>query len=76
MALEAPSQAATWLATNVFREGDVDFASYFCKIDGVSSQAIRKAAGEFLIPSYMSLSVAGKPPDEESLMGILREKIE
>ena len=76
MALEAPYQAATWLATNVFRGGEVDFESYFHNIDAISSEAIRRTAGEFLIPSRMALSVAGKPPEKESLIDIMREKIE
>jgi zinc protease len=76
MALEAPSQAATWLAGNVYRGGEVDFASYFSKIDAVSSEAVRRVAGEFLVPSHMSLSVAGKPPEEESLMDMLKETVE
>jgi zinc protease len=74
MALEAPSQAATWLASNVYRGGEIDFNSYFSKIDAVSSEAIRRVAGEFLVPSHMALSVAGKPPKKESLMHILEEK--
>lgn len=76
MALEAPSQAATWLATNIFRGGEVDFEPYFSKIDAVSSEAFTRAAGKFLIPSRMSLSVAGKPPEKETLMDILREAVE
>jgi zinc protease len=75
MALESPSQAATWLATNVFRGGEVDFESYFSKIDAVSSEAVRRVAGEFLVPSRMALSVAGKPPKEESLMDMLKERV-
>jgi len=74
MALETPSQAATWLATNVYRGGEVDFASYFSKIDAVSSKDVKRVAGEFLVPSHISLSIAGKPPERGSLMGILEEK--
>jgi zinc protease len=74
MALEAPSQAATWLASNLYRGGEIDFKSYFSKIDAVSSEAIRRVAEEFLVPSHMALSVAGKPPKKESLMRILEEK--
>jgi zinc protease len=76
MALEAPSEAATWSATNVFRGGEADFESYFSKIDAVSSEAVKRVAGEFLIPSCMSLSVAGKPPEKESLMDTLEERVE
>jgi zinc protease len=76
MTLEAPSQAATWLATNVYRGGEVDFESYFSKIEAVSSEAVRRVAGKFLVPSRISLSVAGKPPEKESLMDALKETVE
>jgi zinc protease len=76
MALEAPSQAATWLAGNVFRGGDVDFESYFSKIDAVSSKAVKRVAEEFLVPSSIALSVAGRPPEKEKLMDVLREGME
>jgi zinc protease len=76
MALEAPSQASTWLAGNVFRGGDVDFESYFSKIDAVSSKAIRRVAGEFLVPSRVALSVAGRPPEKEKLIDALKERME
>jgi len=74
--LEAPYQAATWLASNVFRGGKVDFESYVFDIDAVSPETIRNAAKQFLTPSRMALSVAGSPPDDESLMNILRKEVE
>jgi len=73
---EVPYQAATWLATNVFRGGKVDFKSYISNIEAVSPETVRKTAEQFLTPSNMALSVAGSPPDEKSLKNIMREKLE
>lgn len=73
--LEAPPQAATWLASNVFRGGKVDFESYVSDIDSVSPETIRNAARQFLVPSRMALSVAGSPPDDETLTSIMREEV-
>lgn len=74
--LEVPYQTATWLASNVFRGGKVDFESYVSDIDAVSPETIRNAAKQFLTPSRMALSVAGSPPDDESLTNILRKEVE
>jgi len=74
--LEVPYQATTWLASNVFRGGKVDFESYVSDINAVSPETIRNAAKQFLTPSRMALSVAGSPPDHESLTHILREAVE
>lgn len=76
VALEVPFQAATWLATNVFRGGDIDLESYMSGIDSVTPEEIRGTAKAFLIPSHVALSVAGSPPDEESLVEIMREGVE
>lgn len=73
--LEAPSQAALWLAQNVFRGGKVDFESYVADVNSVSSETIRKTAERFLKPSSMAISVAGKPPDESSLKALLEERV-
>lgn len=73
--LEAPPQAATWLASNVFRGGKVDFESYVSDIDSVSPETIRNAARQFLVPSRMALSVAGSPPDDPTLTSIMREEV-
>lgn len=73
--LEAPPQAVTWLASNVFRGGRVEFESYVSDIESVSSETIRNAARQFLIPSRMALSVAGSPPDDEILVSIMREEV-
>jgi len=74
--LEVPFQTATWLASNVFRGGKVDFESYVSDIDDVSPETIKNAAKQFLTPSRMALSVAGSPPDIKSLMNIMREEVE
>jgi len=74
--LEVPYQTATWLASNVFRGGKVDFESYVSDIDAVSPETIKNAAKQFLTPSRMALSVAGSPPDDESLTNILRKEAE
>jgi zinc protease len=76
MILEVPSQAATWLATNVFRGGKINFESYASDIDSVTPEAIRDAAARFLKPSHMALSVAGSPPDEKTLTDIMREEMQ
>lgn len=73
--LEAPSQAAMWLAQNAFRGGKVDFESYVADVESVSSKTIGKTAERFLKPSSMALSVAGKPPDESSLKALLEERV-
>jgi zinc protease len=74
--LETPSQAATWLAQNAFRGGTVDFESYMAEVDSVSSEVIRTTAERFLTPQSMTVSVAGKPPDERSLKALLEEKVQ
>jgi zinc protease len=73
--LEVPYQAATWLASSLFRGGKVSFDSYVSDIDAVSSEMIMRAAGKCLTPSHMALSVAGCPSDEQTLMNIMKEEI-
>jgi zinc protease len=74
--LEVPYQAATWLSTNAFRGGKVDFESYLSDLDAVSPQTVRSVASKLLIPSHLALSVAGRPPTDEKLRNIMREEIE
>jgi zinc protease len=74
--LEVPSQAAIWLVQNVFRGGKVDFESYLAGFDAVSPDTIRKAAEGFLKPSNVAMSVAGRPPTEESLKAVLEERLQ
>jgi zinc protease len=74
--LEVPYQAATWLATNAFRGGRVDFESYLSDIDAVSPQTVRNIANELLTPSHLALSIAGNPPTDRELRNIMREEIE
>jgi zinc protease len=74
--LEVPYQAAMWLATNAFRGGKVDFESYMSDLEAVSSETIRSVARQCFTPSRMALSVAGKPPDDETLRGIMRRELE
>ena len=74
--LEVPSQTATWLVQNVFRGGKVDFDSYLTGFEAVSPDTIRKAAEGFLKPSNVAISIAGRPPTEESLKTVLEERIQ
>lgn len=74
--LEVPYQAATWLATNAFRGGKVDFESYLSDIDPVSPQTVRSIANKLLTPSHLALSIAGRPPTDQKLRNIMREEIE
>jgi len=75
VALEVPSQAATWLVENVFRAGKVDFDSYLAGFDAVSPSTLRNVAEELLKPPNMAMSIAGRPPTEESLKAVLEERI-
>jgi predicted Zn-dependent peptidase len=74
--LEVPSQAATWVVQNVLRGGKVDFDSYLAGFDAVSPDTIRKVAEGFLKPSSVAMSVAGRPPTEESLKTVLEDRIQ
>jgi len=74
--LEVPYQAATWLATNAFRGGKVDFESYISDLEEVSTETIRNVAKQSFTPSRMALSVAGSPPDDKTLRNIMREELE
>jgi len=74
--LEVPYQAATWLASNVFRGGKVDFESYISDINAVTPEAIRNTAKQFLTSSRIALSVAGNPPDNKELANIMKEKVQ
>jgi zinc protease len=74
--LEVPYQAATWLATNAFRGGKVEFESYLSDIYAVSAQTVRNIADKLLSPSHLALSIAGRPPTDRKLRNIMREEIE
>jgi zinc protease len=74
--LEVPYQAATWLATNAFRGGKVDFEPYVSDIDAVSPETVRNIVSKLLTPSGLALSVAGRPPADQKLRDIMREEIE
>jgi zinc protease len=76
MMLDVPNQAATWLATNIFRGGKTSFESYASEIDSVTPEAMRLAARKFLKPSHVALSVAGRPPDEKALTNIMRKGLQ
>jgi zinc protease len=73
--LEAPYQAATWLATEAFRGGKVDFETYVSDINAASSETVRKIANKLLTPSRLALSVAGRPPPDQKLRNIMKEEI-
>jgi zinc protease len=74
--LEVPSRAATWLAQNLFRGAEANPESYLSKIEAVTPENISKAAEKSLTPSRVSLSIAGKPPNKETLAKIMEEGIE
>ncbi len=74
--LEVPSRAATWLAQNLFRGAEANPESYLSKIEAVTPENIRKVAEKSLTASQVSLSVAGKPPNEETLAKIMKEGIQ
>lgn len=75
MALEAPYQAATWLAANVFRGGKVDLEPYASDIDGVTAETVKSVMERCLTPSRVAISIAGRPPDDESLSAIMRKEV-
>lgn len=74
--LEVPSRAATWLAQNLFRGAEANPESYISKIEAVTPENISKAAEKSLTASRVSLSIAGKPPNKETLAKIMKEGIE
>jgi len=74
--LEVPSRAAMWLAVNLFRGAEADPESYMSKIEAATPEDIRKIARNSLTASRVSLSTAGKPPDEKNLQKTLREALE
>jgi predicted Zn-dependent peptidase len=74
--LEVPSRASTWLALSLFRAAEADPESYMSKIEAVTPENIRKIAEKSLTASGVSLSIAGKPPSEKTLVEILREGTE
>ena len=73
--LEVPSRAATWLAQNLFRGAEANPESYISKIEAVTPENISKAAEKSLTASRVSLSIAGKPPNKETLAKIMKEGI-
>jgi len=75
IALEAPYQAATWLATNAFRGGKVDLEPYASDIDAVTAETVRSVMERCLTPSHVAISIAGRPPDDESLSAIMRKEV-
>jgi zinc protease len=74
--LEVPSRAATWLAQNLFRGAEADPKRYISKIDAVTPENMSRAAEKSLTASRVSLSIAGKPPNKETLAKIMKEGIE
>jgi zinc protease len=74
--LEVPFQAATWLASTTFRGGKVDFESYIADVNAVTPEAMTNTARKLLVPSNVALSVAGSPPEESSLVKIMKERLE